>query len=347
MKLSLIMNLYDACEKKLDASLSRVRDSYLKNEEYELIVIDDGSTKNYSEIIKKYNPVYVKTPHRGSLSAVLYSIMIAKGEYVAFINSDVQPTFNYFKGLLNEIENSGADVSVGEIAYSEKGAIYKNKLDTITKNEISVENEHVLRFFLRDMIESESVPSLYNKIFSKSLLLLAKKELEKTNAVSQKSFDEYGEMLLCYFAMKNAKKLVKSNTGCAVFDFIEAKTSENAGEKELSFDIIEASLPENEYTEEMKKNVTFDRSVYEKNNQGLSKKVHLGENFLEIDKELSKFYKSNAPINLIYDKNDLYVSEIVNQLVENEGKEISSSSQKLIVVPKRKIGLIQKIKSIF
>lgn len=347
MKLSLIMNLYNACEKELEASLSKVRDSYLKNDEYELIVIDDGSTKNYSEIIKKYNPVYVKTNHRGNLSAILYGIMIAKGEYVAFLNTGIFPTFNYYRGMLDMAKGEDADIVVGELAYSEKGTIYKNKLDAITRNEISVENEHILRFFMRDLIEAESIPSLCNKIFSKKLLLLAKKELEKTNAVSEKSYDEYGDMLLCFFASKYAKKMVKSNTGCAVFALDGEKNEENIKEKTLSFDIIDSALPENEYTEEMKKNAAFDRSVYEKNSVGLCKKIYLGDNFLEIDRELSKFYKSNGPVNLIYDKKDAYVSDIIDEIVKNEGKEISSSAQKLIVVPKRKISLIQKIAKLF
>ncbi len=347
MKLSLIVNLYDVCEKKLDAALKAIRDSYLKNDEYELIVIDDGSTKNYDEIIKKYSPVYVKTPHRGNLSAVLYGILIAKGDYIAFTSPAVHPTFSYYKTMLDGIISNGADISIGEIAYSEGETKYINKLDPVTNNEILVENEHILRFFIRDMIESESITTLYNKMFKKEILLLAKKELEKTDAFANNSFDLYGEMLLCYYATKNAKKMVKSHTGYCFFDIDDTKSTENEEEKAATFDIILNSLPENEHTPELKKNVEFNRGIYVKNNIGLYKKAYLGNNFLEIDKEIARFYKSDAKVNLIYDKKDAYVSEMIDLIVKNDGKEISENAQKLVVIPKRKISLIQKIKSIF
>ncbi|MBQ3040015.1 MAG: glycosyltransferase family 2 protein [Clostridia bacterium] len=347
MKLSLIMTVCDVCEKKLDSALKAVRDSYLKNDEYELIVIDDGSTGNYDEIIKKYSPVYVKTPHRGNLSAVLYGILIAKGDYIAFTNPLVQPTFTYYKTMLDGIIDNGADISIGEIAYSEGEAKYVNKLDPVTNNEISVENEHILRFFVRDMIESESITTLYNKIFKKETLLLAKNELEKTDAFANKSFDVYGEMLLCYYAAKNAKKMVKSHTGYCFFDIDSKQTIENDEEKSATFDIILNSLPENEHTAELKKNVEFNRGIYIKNNIGFCKKAYLGNNFFEIDREIARFYKSDAKVNLIYDKKDAYVSEIIALIVKNDGKEISDSAQKLVVIPKRKISLIQKIKSVF
>ena len=68
---------------------------------------------------------------------------------------------------------------------------------------------------------------------------------------------------------------------------------------------------------------------------------------LEIDKEISKFYKSNAPVNLVYDKKDVYTSQIIETLVRNDCKQISEVASKLIVIPKRKLSLMQKIKSKF
>ena len=102
MKLSVIVCLYNTKKEYLDKCLRSIRESTLKNDEYELLVIDDGSSESYDEIIKKYNPVYVKTPNRGLLSARLYGIMIAKGEYIAFCDSDDSVSFNYYKPIFAE-----------------------------------------------------------------------------------------------------------------------------------------------------------------------------------------------------------------------------------------------------
>ena len=61
MKLSIIVCIHNTNEEYFDLCLESIRENTLKKEEYEILVIDDGSTKNYDEIIKRHDPVYVKT----------------------------------------------------------------------------------------------------------------------------------------------------------------------------------------------------------------------------------------------------------------------------------------------
>ena len=95
MKLSIVVCVYNTKREYFDACLKSIRESTLKKEDYELLVVDDGSSEDYSEIIEKYDPVYVKTDNRGLLSARLYAIMIAKGEYIAFCDADDTVSLNY------------------------------------------------------------------------------------------------------------------------------------------------------------------------------------------------------------------------------------------------------------
>ena len=103
MKTSIIVCLYNTENKKFEKCMNSICTSTLTD--YEVLVIDDGSTEDYTEIIEKYNPVYVKTQNRGLLAARLYGIALARGEYIAFVDSDDAVTFNYHAPMVEEAEN--------------------------------------------------------------------------------------------------------------------------------------------------------------------------------------------------------------------------------------------------
>lgn len=58
--------------------------------DYEVIVIDDGSTDNTYEIVKKYEKkiIYKKINHTGQSAASNEGIRLAKGRYITFLDSD-------------------------------------------------------------------------------------------------------------------------------------------------------------------------------------------------------------------------------------------------------------------
>lgn len=91
MKISVVIPAYNS-EKTIKATLdSVVNQTFLP---YEIIVVNDGSTDKTLEIVKEYfknidyNTKLVTTPNRGVSSARNIGLKLAKGEWVALLDSD-------------------------------------------------------------------------------------------------------------------------------------------------------------------------------------------------------------------------------------------------------------------
>ncbi len=85
---SIIIPTYNRGALLLEAIDSILAQTY-KN--YEIIVVDDGSTENIEGMLEKYSGIirYVRIPHSGHPSVGRNTgISIARGEFIAFLDSD-------------------------------------------------------------------------------------------------------------------------------------------------------------------------------------------------------------------------------------------------------------------
>ena len=99
-KVSVIMPAFNRSKIIMDSIKSVLDQSY---SDFELIVVDDGSTDNTFEIAGSVNDARVKCLRKengGPASARNYGIKHAKGEYIAFIDSDDQWLVDHVETLI-------------------------------------------------------------------------------------------------------------------------------------------------------------------------------------------------------------------------------------------------------
>ncbi|MBP7832247.1 MAG: glycosyltransferase family 2 protein [Candidatus Levybacteria bacterium] len=83
--ISVIVPVYNGGKYLADAIKSVIAQDY-KN--FEIIVIDDGSTDNSAKTAKSYPLSYVYQTHAGLGAALNHGISLAKGDYFSFLDAD-------------------------------------------------------------------------------------------------------------------------------------------------------------------------------------------------------------------------------------------------------------------
>lgn len=133
MEVSLIIPVYNV-EGYLDKCLQSVEKQTCKD--IEVIIINDGSTDNSYEIVKKYverneNFQCYTIENRGQGGARNYGLEKARGKYVCFLDSDDYISVDCIEKLLQKAKESDSDVVVcNNYDVDEDGNVieyYKNK----------------------------------------------------------------------------------------------------------------------------------------------------------------------------------------------------------------------------
>lgn len=114
MKLSIIVPVYNVADylaKCLDSLLAQD----LPQNEYEIIVVNDGSTDNSGEIAQQYAEKYanitlINQGNQGLSGARNTGIKHSKGNYIQFVDSDDYLEVNVLGTLMNQIYKEDLDV---------------------------------------------------------------------------------------------------------------------------------------------------------------------------------------------------------------------------------------------
>lgn len=164
MKISAIIAAYNA-EKYLRAAMDSITGQTLDN--YEVIVINDGSTDQTQSILEEYercysNVIVMKQTNQGPSAARNAGMSIAKGEYLYFFDADDIVEQDALKSLYNRASSQNADVVIARYdIFNEHSTIPVKSLNELTVlDSIDRYDQRLLLTF-----------TLWNKLFRRNLVL--------------------------------------------------------------------------------------------------------------------------------------------------------------------------------
>jgi len=142
-KLSVIVPVYNV-EKYLDKCLDSLVNQTL--DDYEIIIVNDGSKDHCQDIIDKYSNKYPKlikafiTKNGGVSAARNFGLKYAKGEYITFLDSDDYISYDLYEGMYSVAKKGDYDLVVGDLEYiwedNSRESFYKAGLNNVSSDDI-------------------------------------------------------------------------------------------------------------------------------------------------------------------------------------------------------------------
>lgn len=138
MKLSIIIPLYNV-EKHVTVCIHSILNQDLDSKDYEILIINDGSTDNSLNVVKKFeqkysNIIVYTQKNEGVGSARNKGVSLAKGKYVYFLDPDDYLAENVLKTVVYHADLHKVDV----LTFISKGTTSSNKNKSKTENRSSL-----------------------------------------------------------------------------------------------------------------------------------------------------------------------------------------------------------------
>lgn len=179
--------------------------------------------------------------------SLLEAVKKASGKYIAFLSKSGEISFDYYRLLVEDMENNESDIVVGQYAISEGNDKYYYNLDpnrhrkTLYRNEVNL--DYIMSF--------EGIPcsvfSINNKIFLKSITMCSLKEICETESDSLGQFIDQA-LLISAYERSNKTTFVDGNS--YYFDKkeeIKIKYPEILQHSKLFFELLEKKSTLNKY----------------------------------------------------------------------------------------------------
>lgn len=295
--------------------------------DFELILIDDGSTDNGFSICKKYAKndsriVLLRKENGGQGTARNLGLNQSKGKYIGFVDSDDFIELNMYKLLYEKIEQYGADMSIcGYNTFNKlNGKLTPYKYE---HKEIVLDNKSLMQEYLtKTYITGGPCNKLYSREFFKDLrfppiriredsYLMPHifKEVNKAVFIGENLYNQF----LRKGSTERSKFSLKQLDALKSVDSLEEVVSQNYPE------LMEYLLIRKIQTKfELMKNIILSKSI--KEYQDIFHNL-LSDVETEMD-YLSKYYKITPRLhkNLILSKTYYYYYKCKIKLIDNEGK---------------------------
>lgn len=191
--LSFIVPIYNT-EKYLDECVRSIMNQGLRNEDFELIMVNDGSTDNSLEVANRLKDEFsdaditiIDQENQGSGAARNHGMEIAKGKYIEFVDSDDYLEENTIKDILETVIKTDVDVIEFRMKYIDKeGIFHESQEQPVSKNKV-LSSKKIL---IKGIITGSVCEDLYKKSF-----------LQKNNIVFPNSiYHEDVAFICCVYA---------------------------------------------------------------------------------------------------------------------------------------------------
>lgn len=170
-KISIIVPVYNASH-YLEKNLNSICSQEYKN--YEVLLIDDGSTDNSFEICQSFEKEYqnVKAFHRtnqGVSKARNFGISISTGDYIAFVDSDDIVKYNYLKSLVDHMRRD-VDLTIGGYEVSGSKKILNDTLFLEKNKNKRIDSLTAIKYLLSIDNDNEIYGYIWRCLFKKSII---------------------------------------------------------------------------------------------------------------------------------------------------------------------------------
>jgi glycosyltransferase involved in cell wall biosynthesis len=225
MKLSIIIPVYKV-EKFVEKCLRSCVEQDIPSDEYEIIVVNDGSPDKSLEIVEKianeYNNIHaVSQKNQGLSLARNKGLSLAKGDYIWFVDSDDWIEKNILNKLITHCIKSDLDILRFCAANVINGKIVRRfNYESIEKKIINGKD------FLLKIGNFHAPFSIYRREFllENHLLFYPKVLFEDLEFTPRAWYLAQRVMLIndiCYYYFINSNSIVYTNNPKKSFDFIE------------------------------------------------------------------------------------------------------------------------------
>ena len=202
---SIIVPVYNA-EKTLDRCINSILNQ--KYREFELILVNDGSTDNSLDIIKNYQIKdkrikIIDSINRGVSEARNSGLNKANGKYIQFIDSDDYIEADMLENTVSKLDNKEADLIISGINIKvEKNEKIISSVQTFNYEE--VEGKSNIAKSVLERLDGTYINAVWNKLFRRDIIVENKILLPKDISLGE-------DLIFTLEYLKHCNKVIFDN----------------------------------------------------------------------------------------------------------------------------------------
>ena len=337
-KLSIIVPVYNA-EQYMEKCLNRLIEQSYKN--IEIIIVNDCSKGNCEEIAEKYKKIdnrikYIKhEKNKGLFQARITGSSIATGEYITFLDSDDYVSIDYYRTLMNNIQENNSDIAMGNMVLEYDDG-RKELYNLFNAKHLNLVGEDCLDEYFEQEGLSFDWHIIWNKIYKMDIWKKGLKHYKNITSHLLMTEDFAFSTVLFYYA----KRLTSVENDCVFYckhdttstsvdDLKFSKFNKNIMDITTSFNFIEDFLKEVKVYEKYKIKFNKWKCLYANQQKSYIERSKMPDEDKEkARKMVEKFYPNAEKIN-----NSEYIYSVVtkwNDTLENVKLSICNPNIKYV-----------------